>query len=356
VKEATGYNLQPEGAAEHIAEFAGAFTPKEIAKIATSPAKIPGLLNKEKRAAIKLEKQWKNLERAAASNVEKETLLNFAKSHGLTPEETNLLFHSKGNAKALESTAKKTKKFKGVVRGLKDKLGANYEELKELGRNGGYLSLREAESLTDDLGKIVTDIEKTFVEGGDTKSARLAIQDAIERINNRGGTVEELINSRQGLKEGLNWKNIDRGDSILAQADKAFMDAIQKKNPAVYQRLVDTDRAYAKYKQFSNVLRDKAPEFKFKGIALPPAVGPVLAYGLTYLFGGLKGVVGKEAVQRLSTEIAINPAFRGPVKKFQNALLSGSKKSQKQVFSVIKQTVREQDPELYAEIKDLSID
>jgi len=206
------------------------------------------------------------------------------------------------------------------------------------------------------LGDILTDIGKTYVEGPDTKVARTAIEDAIQKILNKPGTVEELINSRQGLKEGINWKNIDRGDALLSKADEAFMNAIKRKNPAVYERLSNTDRAYSKYKQFSGVLREKAPVFKYKGIALPVETGEALTYGAAYLFGGLKGVAVKEGLQRLVTQMAINPAFQKPVQKLQNAMISGSKKNQRQAFITIKHILKEQDPELYKELKDLEID
>ena len=354
IKESTGYDLQPEGIGEELSEIAGNLRLDKL--LSKAPQKIKSLFNKDARTALKAEKQWTNLERAAAGSPEKETLLNFSKSLNLSPEAANLLFHSRGNAKFLEATAKKSKRFKNAIKELRDKLGSNYGELKRLGKEGGDLTLKESEALTSDLGKILSEIGETFVEGPDTKSARLAIEGAIDSIMNKGGTVKELINSRQGLKEGINWNKIDRGDAILSQADRAFMDAIKNKNPDVYERLLDTDRAWSKYKQFSKAISEKTPAFKYKGISLPPIAGPAIAYGLTYFLGGFKGLIAKEALQRLSTEIAINPAFRQPLKKFQNSLLSGSKKSQKQSFLVIKHLMKEQDPELYEEIKDLEID
>lgn len=349
-----GYNIRPEGLEEHGARFVGnILSPKNIAKI---PGAIKNLANKEFRQAIKLEKQWKNLERAAASSPENETMLNFAKSHGLSPEETNLLFHSKGNAKFLEATAKKSKKLKNTIKSLKGKLGENYEELKRLGREGGKLNYDESVALATDLEKLLDNMGRTFVEGPDTASARGVIEKAMQKIMNQEGTVEELINSRQGLKEGINWKNVDRGDAFLAQADKAFLDAIAKKNPMVYDRLLDTDKAYAKYKQFSGVLREKTPVLKFKGVSLPGEMTPILAYGLTYALSGIKGLVAKEAFQRLATEIAINPAFRNPIKKLQGAILKGSQKGQKQALLVIKKMMKDENPELYSEIKDLDVE
>lgn len=354
IKESTGYDLEPEGTSEKLTEIAGNLRLDKLLRKA--PQAVKSFFNKEARTALKAEKQWKNLERAAAGNPERETLLNFSRSLNLTPEAANLLFHSRGNAKFLEATAKKSKRFKNAIKELRDKLGSNYQELKRLGKEGGDLNLKESEALTSDLGKILSEIGETFVEGPDTKSARLAIEGAIDNIMNKGGTVKELINSRQGLKEGINWNKIDRGDAILSQADKAFMDAIKNKNPDVYERLLDTDKSWAKYKQFSKAISEKTPAFKYKGVSLPPIAGPAIAYGLTYAFGGFKGLIAKEVLQRLSTKIAINPAFRQPLKRFQNSLLSGSKKNQKQSFLTIKNLMKDQDPELYEEIKDLEID
>jgi len=147
IKGATGYDLEPEDFGEESAEFLGGLrADKLLTKGIQHGAK---LATKEGRSALKtakIEKQWNNLTRAAAGDAEKETLLNFAQSLDLSPEATNLLFHSKGNAKFLETTAKKSKKFKSVARELKDKLGNNYEELKRLGREGGYLNVKRLKS------------------------------------------------------------------------------------------------------------------------------------------------------------------------------------------------------------------
>lgn len=362
---ATGLDLQPEGFSEHAANIAGNFlSPKQLLNLPKNVKSLPkhakALLNKETRQAIKVEKQWKNLDRAAASNPEKETLLKFAKSHGLTPEETNLLFHSKGQSKFLETLGKKSNKLKDTVRGLKDKLGKNYEKLKQLGHEGGELNASEIDHLTDDIYKILKNTGKTFVEGTDTESARKVIEKTIHKINNESGTVEHLINSRQGLKQGVNWRNVDQGDVILKEVDNAFLDAIRRKNPYVYENLVQTDRAYAKFKQFSKVLQEQTPIFNYKGLTLPAEYGQYLAFGLSALFGPtipvLKTLALKEIGQRLLTEIAINPAFQAPLRRMQQAALKGSRNGQKQAFLVIKHLLKTEDPELYKEIKDLNVD
>lgn len=355
-----GYDISPQGIEEHTARIGGnVLSPKTIAKGAKYGVKY--LASKETRQAIKTAKNWKALERSAKGNAEKEGMLNFAKEHSLTPEEATLLMRSSGKGEILEKLSKKTKKFKETVQSLKNKLGKNYEELKNLGKEEGYLSGKQKGELQGDLQKVLNEIDKTFVEGPDTKSARIAIEEAINKIGQKEGTIKDLINSRQGLKEGINWKNIDKGDVLLKKADKAFLEAIRRKSPEIAKRLEGTDAAYAKFKRFEKLLNKKSQAIKIKGIEIPGFLNNV-AFGAALKFTGLatpavlKGVAVKEGAQRLATLLVTNPKFQAPLKNLQHAILNGSAENQKNVFLIIKKMVQKEDPDLYEEIKDFNVE
>jgi len=353
-----GYNLEPEDAQELGARITGnIFTPKGLAKGVKQATK---LLNKEYRQASKLQSQWKKLDISSKGNPEKENILNFAKSKNLTPEESTVLLRTHGSIKTLESLAKKNKKYKQVASGLKDKLGNSYDQLKYLGKQSGLLTESEKGALQGDLQKTLNKIGKTFVEGPDTKAARLEIEEAIKKIGANQGTIEDLINSRQNLNQVVNWKNVDPKEAILKEVDNSLFNAIQRKNPEIASELKKVDTAYSKYKTFSKNLDKKQPFFKFGGVEIPGLMGKI-AFGTALTMSGLGtkaalGVGVKEAVQRMSTKLLTDPKYYGISKRIRNAVMQGSTEKQKSLFLVLKQMLKKDDPELYDEVSELTFD
>lgn len=348
--KALGYDLEPQGIGEHVTRIAG-----NIAKPSTYAKGARYLIDKEYRAAQNLANKWGKLERAAAKNPEKQTLLNFAKQHNLTPEETSLLFHSEGKAEYLAMVGKKTKKFKGAVQGLKDKLGKNYEELKRLGKEGGTLTSEESGALQGDLQKILNEMQETTIIGPDTQPVINTLEKAQQKIN-EGVTVKELINSRIGLGEGINWKNVDRGDFLKTETRRIYLDAIARKNPEIAKRLADTDKAWAKYEKFKDVLDKQMPIIKFKGIKLPASLVEAIAFGISPFvpFGSAigSGILAKNIAQRIATQMAMNPKFQAPLKNLQHAIMKGATNNQKEALIAIRKMMKTEDPELYEEMKD----
>ncbi|HUD01398.1 MAG TPA: hypothetical protein VMR37_03670 [Rhabdochlamydiaceae bacterium] len=346
--EALGYDIKPEGFMEHAARIGGNFiSPKGLAK---GVEKGASLLTKEGRVAS----QWKSLSKGVKGNTEKEGLLNFAKSKDLSPEAATLLIQSKGEVNVLGKLAKKTKKFEGAVKELNEKLGKNYEELKRIGKEGGYLGQKETTGLTNDLTKMLEGLGETFVEGPDTKAARTAIEEALFKIENKGGTVKDLINSRLNLSQGINWNNIDPKGNMLKEGREIFMKAIEKKSPKIAEDLRQTDKGWRKYLSMEDILAKKEAKINFHGVPVPTSN---IAFGAALkIIGGAslpltaKVIAGKEILQRLSTELLTNPRLQGLHKKLISAILEGSTKKQKQILMIIKKVLKDEDPELASEI------
>ncbi|HUD01813.1 MAG TPA: hypothetical protein VMR37_05765 [Rhabdochlamydiaceae bacterium] len=346
----TGYDIKPEGIGEHGARIAGnLLSPKNIANIGKSGA---ALLTKEGRVAS----QWKSLAKAAKGNPEKEGWLNFAKSKDLTPQEATLLIQSKGEIDVLGKMAKKTKNFKQTVQGLKDKLGKSYEVLKEIGRKGGMLGEKVTENLSNDLSKVLENMGKTFIEGPDTKAARKAIEESLFAIENQGGTVEHLINSRQNLRQAVDWKKVDSKGAMLKQAEDAFTKAIEHANPKLASELKFTDKAWSKYKNFEKILDKKLAKVTYKGVEVPGFI-KFLAYGgaaIAHPGPVIGGYIGKELGQRLITKMLTSPKLQGLHKKLINAVQEGATNKQKEIMIAFKKILKSEHPELHAEISDLS--
>lgn len=347
VKATTGIDLEPEDLGESISNIGAAIlNPRTLIR------KAPQLLTKQGRQALKTAAGWKNLDRVAKGNAQKQELLQFAKDKGLTPKEATLLLHSEGKAEKLGKIAKKTKGFERTVEGLKQKLGANYLGLESRGALM-RLGSQGVSDLSNDLRRFSSKLRKTLVEGPDTAAARKAIEAGIKKLEKSGTTVEELIKTRQNLGQSINWKSVDPKGALLNEGRELFMKAIEKANPRIAKELRYTDNAYKRYTKFRDILDKKQATFKIKGIDVP--TNDIVFAGALKLIGSstptaLKALAVKEAVQRFSTALLTYPGLQGLHKKLIDASVKGSPEQQRKIMVAIQKIIKKEDPELYEEL------
>ena len=359
VKASTGIDLEPEDLGEEITNIGASLI--SPSKAIRNVQKIPKLFSAEGRAALSAERAaaktkagWDSLTKATKGSPEKQGIVNWAQQNGLTPREATILLQSEKKVGLLGRASKKTKQFQRDVEGLKEKLGSKYEELKQIGRQGGYLSSKQVMPLIDDLNALRDNIGKTLIEGPDTKAALKSIEEAIFKLEHEGATLEHLIASRQNVGQQVNWNAVDPKGAMLGKAKDAFMKSIEKINPNVAKELRATDKAYAQYKKFENILDKKQAFVNVKGIPVPTGN---IAFGL-----GLKLITGmnpataakyaliKEGVQRFSTAMLTNPKLQGIHKKLVQATLHGDTEQQRKLMVAAQKILKKDDPELYNEL------
>lgn len=362
VKTATGVDLEPEDLGENITNIAASLINP---RTALSKAKnLPKLFSAEGRTALKAERAiakteagWDALNRVAKGNPEKEGIINWAQQKGLNPRETTLLLQSERKINTLGKASKKTKQFEKDVTGLKEKLGASYEEFKNIGREGGHLGFQQVEALSDDLRKITADLEHTLIKGPDTKAAITAIEEGMTKLQNYGTSIGELVSTRQNLGQSINWKNVDPKGVMLNRARESFMKAIENANPKVAKELRATDKAWRQYEKFKDVLDKKQAFTMVNGVPVPS--GSVVfwgALGSKALLGGLSPATAakyygiKEGISRLSTAMLTNPKLQGIRGQLMKAVLSGNEEKQRKLMISAQKIIKTDDPDLYDEL------
>lgn len=357
--EQLGFDLTPEDLSEELTRIGGGFLDPK--KVASKLKDLPSLLTKEgrvaysaKKVAEKASKQWDSLATASKGHAEKEGLLDWAKELGLSPQAATLLLQSKGKADILGKIAKKTKNYKGAVKELNEKLGKNYERLKEVGRKGGRLSNKQTEGLSNDLSHMVSDMDRTLIQGPDTKAARNILEEALFKLESEGATVEDLINSRLNLSQSINWKAVDPKGAMLKKGRESFMKAIEKTNPGVAKELRMTDQSWSKYLRYAKNLDKKQALLKIAGNEVP-VDNIVFATALKFGMGAsvpvvAKTLLAKEGIQRLATSMVTNPKLQGIHRQLMKASIEGSKEKQKALLMTMKKILKEDDPELYSEL------
>jgi len=362
VKAATGIDLEPEDLGEHISNIGASLT--NPTKLIKNFKDVSRLFSKEGRAALSAERAvaktkagWDSLNRMAKGNPEKEGIINFAQQKGLTPRETTLLLQSEKKINTLGKASKKTKQFERDVAGLKEKLGSSYDELRQIGRAGGYLGSNQTLPLLDNLEKIRSEINLTHALGPESAAAEKVLSEAIKDIEMNGTTIEKLIATRQNLGQGINWNKVGVKGELKGRMKEAIAQTIEKANPAVGKQLREVDQAYKKYKKFKDVLDKKQAFTMINGVPVPS--GSIVfwgALGSKMLLGGLnpltaaKYIAVKEGISRLSTAMLTNPKLQGIRKQLMNAVLSGNEEKQRKIMVIAQKIIKKEDPQLYDEL------
>ncbi len=362
VKAATGIDLEPEDLGEEITNIASSLISPKGALNAVK--KVPQLLTKTGRAALsaeyaaaKAKAGWNALSKASKGNPEKEGIVNWAQQQGLTPREATLLLQSEKKIATVGKVSKNTKQFQKDVEGLKTKLGSKYDELRDIGRSGGYLGSSQTLPLLDKLEKIRGEINLTHVIGPESAAAEKAISEAIRDIESNGSTIEKLIATRQNLGQGINWKKVGIKEGLKSRMKEAISQTIDSANPSVGKQLREVDKYYKQYKKFKDVLDKKKAYININGVPIASenvVFNSVLGAGSLFLhtspMTAAKTYLIKEGVQRFATALLTNPKLQGIHKQLMQAILRGDKERQRKLMVTAQKILKKEDPELYNEL------
>ena len=362
VKAATGIDLAPEDLGEEITNIASSLISPRGAINAAK--KVPQLFTKTGRAALsaehaaaKTKASWDALSKAFKGNPGKEGIVNWAQQQGLTPREATLLLQAEKKIATVGKVSKSTKQFQKDVEGVKTKLGSKYDELRDIGRSGGYLGSNQTLPLLDNLEKIRSEINLTHALGPESAAAEKVLSEAIRDIEMNGTTIEKLIATRQNLGQGINWNKVGVKEGLKGRMKEAIAQTIEKANPAVGKQLREVDKNYKQYKRLKDVLDKKKAFININGIPIASenvVFNSVLGAGSLFLHANPmtagKAYLIKEGVQRFATALLTNPKLQGIHKQLMQALLRGDKERQRKLMVTAQKILKKEDPELYDEL------
>lgn len=294
------------------------------------------------------------LNKAFGSTEDGKKALEFAKSKNLTAEETTLLLQSRGKQDRLSFLTSGNKKTEEIAKGLKSKLGDEYNEIIRKGRDQP-LGYRNTIKLDDKLSGILEDLEATGARSEETNSAIKKIREAKNHIETKIPNIEELINTKHNLNE-VSWKNVHKGKALRAKANQAINETIADTYPEAAQQLKFLDANYGKLQSIMPKLENKG-FVNYKGFKVPNAFQIPLILGAGYVSPLIaKGILGKAVVNHISRNLLTNPNYQGIAKQMIFAAEKGSISAMKTSWNKLLDTAKKHDPDFYEEIKDVSIE
>lgn len=274
IKKTTGYDLEPEGAGEHIAEFAGSFKPKEIFDIAKS---IPKAVQKLKAVPQKLKS---GLTKPRAS----ESKLSSIATIGKKTQEKAI---TKLNKEAAELSRKSLHKHlplaKKVEQGMDSSiLNRNFEHLdKAAYRSNALVDLEPVESLLDGYIEKFKGIPSPH---SDAKKIILEIRNFRKKPPNTVNKAYKTYRSNNKKLKEISETAFVTGKQagyakFLRDQNKAIADSFREtlgKDHAFVQYFDMLNNQHAKLRTAENTLRELEPVLE--GRNLTPKALAKLAY------------------------------------------------------------------------------
>lgn len=257
-------------------------------------------------------------------------LLKRGREIGLTERELTPLLKEEKGLSFFGKLARKGRKVQQRLETTREKLGDAYESIKKEAAKYAPLNFEQADNLLEKFGKVNQELRTTIKAAPDKETAIKFIEEAIDVINAKGATPEELINFYQDINASVNWNAIQGGKKKLADLKTPIMEALHKASPQVAKDFDLTNTLYSKFKGVQKALKsgmmDKWLDKGELGMA---------AFGLaTGNFSMLKTVAGEAAGRTLATEMLTNPYFQNLSRKLVQSMNKNKKKT---VIALVRQ-------------------
>lgn len=291
------------------------------------------------------------------SSEERKKLAEFFRKQGMNETEITTLLQPEQKINVLGKAAKpfetrgplKTN-VPEILEGIETKLGGSYEALKEQAAVLPEVQRKSLGNVLKEYDQVVTGIEKSRMPGPDKIQAKKIINESIMDIAARGLNAEEIIETWQDVNRAVNWNSYTGGKKDLAKLKKPLKDALREIDPEIAKNFETLNEGWGKMKNLQKKLsQDKIKSFISHGKGYAMITG-VIQGVTTGNWGVLKGIIGGELAQRISTKMLTDPRYQNLFLKMGSAVNQGSKVSGLKAMKEFADQVIEDFPEESREV------
>jgi hypothetical protein len=339
-----------EGNAEDILEFAGEHAPLaafgEGGLVSKALQTVGGALGKKTAKEMELPEWAQDLAGGIGMSVpaagksvfskslvpsdKQKSVVDFLKSHGFNEKEITPLIQDKKMLSWLSKGAMKYEEKSPFLKGIQDKLGGIYENVRTQGQQGNYLQ-----------GQPLRQFEKSFHDLADKipKRHRRLIEKEIEELFNNPIDFTSLHDFNVAVNDII--KGTTGGKASIGKLKIATHDAQKKLDPALFNDLRKTDKVYSSLMNFT----DKMTKKNWEGIAKLGDAGKVVIGALIFNPGmigvGAKGLAAVAASRYALKQLLVNPRLQNLHIKLQNAVSQNKASQALKIAEMIKKELED---------------
>lgn len=239
-------------------------------------------------------------------SVKQQPIVDFLKSKGFSDKEITPIIQDPKMLSFLSKGALKYEKRNSWLKGIKDKIGNIYQDVREQGKKGGYLE-----------GKVLENFEDQFFKKLDKipKRQKKLIKSEVEDLFNNPIDFTELHDFTSAINDIV--KDTTGGKAVIGIMKEPIREAQKKLNPSLFNDLRSADNAYSRMSNFSEKMTKK----NWEGLINLGQTGGLLLGALTLNPAMLK-IAGGTALGRFGVkQILTNPRLQNIHLKMWDAVL-----------------------------------
>lgn len=285
------------------------------------------------------------------NNPELKELYDYGKSIGMTEKELTPVLQSTGKSKIAGAVASPTERAHKSIAEAKEALGKNYDKLRAQGRST-VVPQRVANNLVTDLGNVRTRLQSPHIVGPDSEAVIKRIDEGINRIAQNPGDATTIMDTYRELNSIPNWNAMQDGRRRLAEVRDMYKDVLNKIDPRIGKEFDLTNRMYQNLLMTSKNIGVKGNPAMYHALNVTPILTGLGIGGIHGGMAALAGVIGKEATQRIATELLINPKLQGLHRNILRSLQSSSPEIKIKAFKDLMTYLDRDHPEEALKIRE----
>lgn len=244
--------------------------------------------------------------KAITPSAKQKPIVDFLRGKGLSEEQITPIIQDKRKLSLFSKPAHKFEKKDPFIKGIKEKLGAVFEEIREAGAKGPHLE-----------GKKLYDFEHSFDEAMEKvpRMYRRLIKDEIDDLNKHPINFKELHDFNKAINAIVG--NVEGGKAAVGLLKNPIEKAMKSLSPELYAELKQANNVYSRLSNFTDKMTKG--DFNFL-VNLGHAGGAIM--GLLMLNPVAMKAAGIGAIGRiLPRKILTSPRLQNIHRKMWDAFL-----------------------------------
>lgn len=271
----------------------------------------------------------KGVSKAAISpSAKQKPIVDYLRSQGLSEKQITPLIQDKKKLNYLSKISSKFEKKDPFIKGIKEKLGGIFEDIREKGSQGSVLEGEKLYQFEENFDKAMEKVPRMY---------RRLIKAEIEDLNKHPINFKELHDFNKAINAIVG--NVEGGKAAVGLLKEPIEKAMQSLSPGLYSELKMANNVYSRLSGFM----DKMTKRDWESLLSLGQTGGLIT-GILTLNPGMMGTALGSAAGRLALKkILTSPRLQGVHRKMWEAFLNNRIPQMLKYAGILEREVKEEE-------------
>lgn len=276
-------------------------------------------------------------------------LFDFGKTVGLTEAELVPLLQPEKKLRGLSKLAKPTEKTSKTFTNIEEKLGSGFQSIKQEAKELPAATQSQVSNLVSGFESTVERLKLSDFPSTEKVQVIKKIEDAVEKITERGLTADSIIESYQDINKTVDWNKVSGGKKQLAELQKSYKEILKDVDPKVAD---DFNKLNKLYSNFKNVEKKIGPDQYKKfidygeyALVLGGLSKAAVTLDASTMAATLGTYFGAELGRNIATKMLTDPKYQNLLIKSATAVKNSSRALGLKTFKELSDLISEDFPD-----------